>query len=278
MGQFLFRAGVLFTLSFFFRPAASQAQIVNIEEGRMGRDSSNHVAGQVGLDFSLYNQNAGRNQPNNYLQLTFNGDLAYHSPLHTYLLFNYYNYLLVNYNVQAQRNTVAQQGYSHLRSNLYQARRLSYELFAQAQSDKARGLEWRSLAGGYLRFRLMRQEDKNVNIFLGAGAMHEHEEWENPELAQKLEISNLVKGTSYVSARLIIRQNIQANAIAYYQVGYSERIAALRNRVSGDISLAVKLTKVLAFKTSFSCTYEDRPVVPVTRFVYTLANGLAIHF
>ncbi|PIQ22835.1 MAG: hypothetical protein COW65_00920 [Cytophagales bacterium CG18_big_fil_WC_8_21_14_2_50_42_9] len=277
MQRYYYKISILFFLFIFFAVAV-QAQIVNIEEGRMGRDSSNHVAGQIGLDFSLYNQNAGRNQPNNYLQLTFKGDLAYNTPKHTYLFLNYFNYLLVNFNVEAQRNTVAQQGYSHLRANLYQARRLSYELFAQAQADKARGLEWRTLEGGYLRFRLMRQENKNINVFLGAGAMHEHEEWENPELAQQLQISNLVKWTSYVSAKFNIDKNIQANAITYYQVGYSKIIAAFRNRVSGDISLAVTLNKTLSFKTSFNCTYEDRPIVPVTKFVYTLANGIAVNF
>jgi hypothetical protein len=173
MRKYFSRVRLLFTLLFFFLIAAVQAQIVNIEEGRMGRDSSNHLAGQVGLDFSLYNQNAGRNQPNNYLQLTFNGDLAYSSRKHTYFLLNYVNYLLVNYTDQAQRNTVAQQGYSHLRANLYQARRLSYELFAQAQVDKVRGLEWRSLKGGYLRYRMMDQESKNIQVFLGAGVMQE---------------------------------------------------------------------------------------------------------
>ena len=258
--------------------SAVQAQIVNIEEGRMGRDSSNHLAGQIGLDFSLYNQNAGKNQPNNYLQLTFNGDLAYNSARHTFLFLNYFNYLLVNFNNHNERNTIAQQGYSHLRTNLYQGRRLSYELFIQAQADKARGLVWRSLEGGYLRFRLKRHKNKNINVFLGAGAMHEHEEWENPELGQRIEVSNLTKWTSYVSAKFNLNQNVQANAITYYQVGYSKIIDAFRNRVSGDISLAVKLNKVLAIKTSFNCTYEDRPIVPVTKFVYTLTNGIAINF
>jgi Protein of unknown function, DUF481 len=277
MCKYFFRAGLLFTFLFFCL-AAAQAQIVNVEEGRTGRDSSNHVTGLIGLDFSLFNQNAGRNQPNNYLQLTFNGDIAYHTPLHTYLLLNFFDYLLVNFNVEGQRNTVAEQGYSHLRANFYQARRLSYELFAQGQVDKARGLEWRSLGGGYLRFRMMPQENKAIHVFFGAGAMHEHEEWKNPEASQQLEISNLLKWTSYVSARFNIQKHIQANAITYYQVGYSKVIDAFRNRVSGDISLTVKLNKFLALKTGFNCTYEDRPVVPVTKFVYSLSNGIAFTF
>lgn len=271
---------ILFLISLLYVGLAGvgQAQIVNIEQGRTGRDTSNHVAGQIGLDFSLFNQNAGKNQPNNYLRLAFNGDLVYHAPLHTYFLLNYLNYLLVNYTDDTQRRTVAQQGYSHLRANFYQARRLSYEVFAQGQADKARGLEWRSLAGGYLRLRVKEEQDQDIHVFIGLGAMQEHEEWENPELEQKLEVANQVKAASYLSARYKFNPNVQAKATTYYQTGYSRKIDAFRNRVSGDISLAVKLNKVLAFRTSFNCTYEDRPVVPVTKFVYALSNGIQVSF
>lgn len=253
------------------------AQIVNIEESRTGRDSSNYFAGKVGIDFSIFNQNAGKNQPNNYLQLTFDGDVAYNTPKHSYLLLNYFNYLLVNFNSENQRNTVAQQGYSHFRINLYRDRRLSYEFFTQAQLDKARGLDWRSLGGAYLRFRPMRHYQQ-VNVFLGTGFMHEHEEWRNPEQGNQLEISNLLKSTSYVSAKFKIQDYLEANAITYYQVGYSKAINRFRNRISGDISLGVKVTKVLSFKTGFNCTYEDAPIVPVTKFVYTLTNGFVVQF
>lgn len=258
---------------------AAKAQIVNIEEARMGRDSSNHFAGKAGVNFSIFNQNAGKNRPNNYLQFRFNGDAAYNTPKHTYLLLNYFNYLLVNYNSKEQRNTVAQQGYSHGRVNLFQARRLSYELFAQGQSDKTRGLRVRTLGGGYLRFRVMKQEDKNINVFVGTGLMHEYEKWENPELAGQIQVSNLLKSTSYASAKFKSQNNnLETNTIAYYQVGYSKLIDRFRNRVSGEISLGVKLTKVLALKTKFNCTYEDLPIVPVTRFVYSVSNGIEVVF
>src|SRR3712207_7471735 len=39
------------------------------------------------------------------------------------------------------------------------------------------------------------------------------------------------------------KDNVQANAIVYYQVGYSKLIDDFRNRVSGEVSLGVKLTK-----------------------------------
>ncbi|MDX5438655.1 MAG: hypothetical protein LPK03_15750, partial [Pontibacter sp.] len=129
----------------------AKAQILNIERSRVERDTIHYFTGKAGVNFSMFNRNAGKNNPNNYLQLTFTGDLAYISAKHSYLLLNYYNYLLVNYDSREQRNTVASTGYSHFRINFLRNRKLSYELFTQVQADKARGLELRTLAGGGVR-------------------------------------------------------------------------------------------------------------------------------
>ncbi|KAA9325393.1 DUF481 domain-containing protein [Adhaeribacter soli] len=276
MQFFSLKAVGLLVLVFAFQNVAN-AQIVNIEQGRSSRDSSNFFAGKFTTSFSLYNQNAGKNRPNNYLQLSLNGDVAYNSVQHTYLLLNYYNYLLVNYSDKTQRKTIAKQGYSHFRVNLHREQRLSYEMFGQGQIEKARGLELRTLAGGYLRFRLMKNF-KDVNVYLGTGLMHEHEEWENPEAENRLVVSDMLKTTNYVSARTKLQSNVEASAIIYYQTGYAKAIDDFRNRISGDVGLDVKLGRFLAFRTSFNCAYEDEPVVPVTKFVYAIRNGLTVAF
>src|SRR5688572_25900915 len=82
------------------------AQILNIERVRLERDSSNYITGKAGFNFSMFNRNTGKDNPNNFLQLTFNSDVAYISEKHSYLLLNYYNYLLVNYDNKELRNTV----------------------------------------------------------------------------------------------------------------------------------------------------------------------------
>jgi len=252
------------------------AQILNIERSRVERDTVNYLTGKAGLNFSMFNRNAGKNNPNNYLQLTFTGDLAYISAEHSYLLLNYYNYLLVNYDSREQRNTVASTGYAHFRANLLRRRMLSYELFTQVQADKARGLEWRTLAGAGIRLALLRNKD--LSLYLGTGLMHEHEEWEVPGQEERLQIANLPKSTNYISARAQFNQHVGADAIAYYQVGYDSGIDKFRNRISGDLSLNFKLNSRLSFRTNFNCTYEDEPIVPVTRFVYAVSNGLQLQF
>ncbi|MBF9253854.1 DUF481 domain-containing protein [Pontibacter sp. 172403-2] len=263
-----------FCLASFF---AANAQILNIERARVEQDSANYLTGKLGINFSVYNQNAGKNNPNNYLQFTFNGDLAYVSPQNSYLLINNYNYLLVNFTSEEQRNTVASTGYAHFRVNFLRKRKLSYELFAQVQADKARGLELRTLAGGGLRIAVLRGAD--VSVYAGTGLMHEHEEWRN--LAQEgsgYRIADLVKSTNYISTKAKLSEQLSTEGIVYYQFGYDNNIARMRNRVSGDVSLNVKLNSKFAFRTSFNCTFENRPIVPVTKFVYALTNGIQMQF
>ncbi len=240
----------------------ADAQILNIERSRIDRDTTNYLTGKGGLSFTMFNRNAGKDNPNNFLQLTFNGDLAYISTKHSYLLLNYFNYLLVNYDSKAERNTVASNGYSHFRINLHRNRKLSYELFTQIQADKARGLELRTLAGGGVRLALLRKE--NANLYFGTGVMHEHEEWQDPEQDGRLRTSDLPKSTNYLSTRIKLNDHVNTEGIVYYQTGYDHTIDKWRNRVSNDITLNVKLNKTLTFRTNFNCVYEDEPIVPVT--------------
>jgi len=255
--------------------APVKAQILNIEKVRIEQDSSNYMTGKLGFNFSMFNRNAGKDNPNNFLQLTFNGDAAYISAKHSYLLLNYYNYLLINYDNREQRNTVASNGFTHFRVNLLRKRRLSYELFTQLQTDKARGLDIRTLAGAGVRLALLRLDKSS--LYFGTGLMHEHETWQSPEEDLTL-TSDLAKLTNYLSVRSALNNYVTIEGIAYYQTGYDKTIDAFRNRVSGDTNLLVKLNSTLSFRTGFNCTYEDKPIVPVTRFVYAITNGIQLNF
>ncbi|MHA6249231.1 DUF481 domain-containing protein [Pontibacter sp. CAU 1760] len=259
-----------------FLSKSVDAQILNIEHSRVQKDSADYFTGKAGLNFSMFNRNAGKNNPNNYLQLTFDGNVAYISKQHSYLWINYYNYLLVNYDSKEQRNTVASTGYSHVRTNLWYRRPLSYELFAQGQADKARGLDLRTLAGGGLRYRLLRT--KQSVMFLGVGLMHEHEAWDSPDEEAGVIVSDLIKSTNYLSLKTKLTEQVSTDAIVYYQTGYADAIQRFRNRVSGDITLQVKLTSRFSLRTNFNCVYEDRPIVPVTNFVYAISNGVQVAF
>ena len=274
--SFLSKALSFSLLFFLVLLVSAEAQILNIERSRVERDTVNYFTGRGGLNFSMFNRNAGKNNPNNFLQLTFTGDLAYISANHSYLLLNYYNYLLVNYDSKELRNTVASNGYSHFRVNLMRRRKLSYELFTQYQADMARGLERRILSGGGIRLTVYKSA--NTSVFAGTGLMHEHETWKNPEQEGGLFVSDLPKSTNYVSLKAKLSEHVETNNIVYYQTGYDPGISRLRNRVSGEVGLIVKLKGNVSFRTNFSCTYEDRPIVPVTRFIYSVSYGFQVEF
>ena len=266
---------VLLTLS-LFGSGNADAQILNIERSRVAQDSADYVTGKAAFNFSMFNRNAGRNNPNNFLQLTFDGSSAYVSEKHSYQLLGNLNYLLVNYTSRESRNTVASNWYAHFRVNLLRKRQLSYELFTQYQADLARGLEVRSLTGGGLRYALLWEDD--VHVAIGSGLMYEHEEWKDPEQEGRLRVADLLKSTNYASVRAKFNEQVGTNAIIYYQTGYDHTIARVRNRISGDISFDVKVLNRLSLKTSFSCTFEDKPIVPVTKFVYSITNGVQYEF
>lgn len=256
--------------------SVSNAQILNIERARVERDTSDYWTGRGSINFSMYNRNAGRNNPNNYLSLTGTADVAYISKRHGYMLFNSINYVLINYDNREQRNTVANNGFSHIRVNLFRRRKLSYELFTQYQYDDARGLNVRTLNGGGLRYTLLRSDD--VSLYLGSGLMWEHEEWKDPEQEGVLRLSDLAKSTNYVSTRARISSGVDLNSIVYFQTGYDRSISTFRHRVSGDITIGAKLNKYLTLRTGFNCTYESIPIVPVTKFIYSMTNGVQMAF
>ncbi len=253
-----------------FIGSGSQAQILNVEKSRIKEDSSNYFIGNIGVNFTLHNRDADEDNPSNFIGLSGNGNIAYMAEKHSYILINFINYTVV------QNDPIVQTGYSHFRVNLFRRARASNELFTQYQYDLGRGLESRWLIGTGLRINLVKSE--NTDVVLGPGVMYEYEKWENPEEGQPDREAELYKSTNYVSIRQNVNDYIEFNAIAYYQTGYDKSIENFRHRISGDFNLSIDITNKLALVTTFTCTFENRPIVPVKKFIYTVTNGLAYSF
>lgn len=261
---------VIFTTLLIIAAHSSFGQILNVEKSRIKEDSSNYFTGNLGFSFSLFNRDAGEDQPNNFLGLSANADLAYFSELHSYQTINILNY------TAAQDKAVIRTGYSHFRINLMRLQRLSYELFTQYQYDLGRGLETRWLGGGGLRLNIVKKE--NFSLTSGTGIMYEIEEWESPGEDDRIIESNLLKSTNYISTRVKVNEHVDFNTITYYQTGHDDEISAFRHRISADANINVKLTDKLALRTTFNCTYENRPIVPITKFIYAITNGIQVNF
>lgn len=262
---------ILAILLVFSAIPESFSQILNVEKNRFDKDTSNYFLGNISFSMNLFNRNAGKNTPTNFLTLSAAADVAYMSHKHLYLLINNFNYTVVK-----DAPALVKTGYSHFRINFMHRQKLSYESFAQSQYDIGRGLELRMLGGAGLRYAIYKS--KGINFYAGTGLMYEHEEWHNPEVKGTLIVKNLVKSTNYLSTRARINEYVDINAITYYQTGYDPSISAFRPRISGEINATLKVNSKLRFRINFNCNYDRRPIVPITHFIYSMNNGIQYNF
>ncbi|MGB3587749.1 MAG: DUF481 domain-containing protein, partial [Tunicatimonas sp.] len=245
--------------AFAFTPCLGQ--ILNIEKERMSGDSANYFLGTVGLSFNANNQSlTADGTERSFVGFTANSDAAYLSTYHSFLLIGQLQYTATS---EAAINSA---GYGHFRINWLRKNAVSYENFAQIQYDQGRGMQSRRLAGGGVRFRIYREEKSS--LFAGTGVMYEREEWERPGDEGGTEELRLWKNSSYLTSRLQLRENIAFSSIVYFQTGYDTDRDFFRHRVSGDINILINITSKLALQTAVALAYENRPVVPIPKFLY----------
>jgi len=251
-------------------PVFCPAQILNVEKSRIENDSANYFTGSGSINLLLFNRNAGKDAPNTFIGLTATGDLAYLSEKNSYILINNYNYTAV------RKEPVVRTGYTHFRVNFGRRKRFSSEAFTQYQYDLGRGLNLRTLAAAGLRLALVKGH--KANLYTGTGIMHEYEEWYIPDTEKQILAVKFIKSTNYLSTRIKFNEQVELNAITYYQTGYDRAIGHFRHRVSGDTNIMIKLSSKLRFRTNFTCQYENRPLIPITPFIYSLTNGVQLSF
>ncbi|CAN5262313.1 hypothetical protein BH23BAC1_BH23BAC1_33500 [soil metagenome] len=249
---------------------AGFSQILNVEKSRLEEDSSKYFIGKASLGMNLNNRGVIADQPVTFLGINASTDLAYFSDKHTYMFINFFNYISNN------GNAFISAGYSHFRIHFLRKKRMSYENFYQYQYDRPRGMNYRRLTGTGLRYVLLKSEA--VNFYLGTGLFLEQEEWQSP--VDEIGIRNVVlaKSNNYFSVRFNANQNLKFNTIIYYQLGPDPAANLWRQRVSGEANINVRISKKVSMKTSFNSTFENHPIVPVRKFIYTMLNGVEVNF
>lgn len=245
-------------------------QILNIEKSRIQEDTTKKFIGNVGINFSLNNRSTTPENKVLFVGLNGNSNLGYFSLKNAYLFFGTINYTYLT------GAPVISTGYGHFRINFNRKKRLSTEAFTQIQYDETRGMNFRFLAGVGTRLNLLKSE--NLELFLGNGLMWETEEWKMPEGNDSIVVKNIPKSSNYFSIKAKLNPFTTFNSINYYQVGYDNDQNVFRHRLSIDASLVFLINKHLSFVNSFNAGYENKPVVPILRFSYTLSNGILIKF
>jgi hypothetical protein len=245
------------------------AQILNIEKERQSADSTGRFFGSAEFTFELNNRSITENDQNNFLQLGVESNFGYASEEHVYLLINDFDY------TSFSNESLIRTGYIHGRINWLWQNPLSFETFGQLQFDLGRGLDSRWLAGGGLRKRLIKSEKVTLNF--GLGAMYEREEWQDPLTEMVVELA-LLKSTNYLAWNWKISDDALLSLNGYFQTGYDGEAEVFRNRYASEVVLSFKLSRFIIFTTDFNFFYEDKPVVPIRKYFYTLENGVKFSF
>lgn len=113
--------------------------------------------------------------------------------------------------------------------------------------------------------------------------MYEREVWEVPDYAltdqaSDLRTINIWKSTNYLTTQVSLNQYLSFNAITYFQTGYDPEREFFRHRISLDGNILVKISSRLTFRTTAGISYENRPVIPITKLVYSVTNGIQVSF
>lgn len=245
-------------------------QILNIEKVRLDSlDRQNPYRISFESKFNFYNRSAGVDDQAKFA--SFSNDLnAVLAPGKT-------SYVVLGNLAYTENNgsTILNNGYLHLRTNFNYQKKWSEEVYGQVQYDNFRGLNQRYLLGGGIRWHAL--NSKKVDLFVGTGPMYEMETWKIPN-NDSVEDVRFLKLSNYFIVRWAITENMNFNTIFYYQVGYDQSINNSRNRLSSTTNFNFIISKHLAFTTSISMAYEDRPIIPITKFIYGVENGLTLSF
>lgn len=245
------------------------AQILNIEKRKLDRRDDDYLVGNVGVNFNFHNRSQTLQEPVRVMSTGIRSHMGYFADANAYQLINDYELLRVN------GDAVIDTGVSHFRVQAARQRLFSYEAYLQYQHDRPRGLTFRGLAGLGARMALLRSDTQDLTC--GLGPMLELEYWSHPTEDRQVR-ARFLKVSSYLSTRLSLGEQADANAIIYYQAGYDPTPGLFRQRMTGEVNLSAKLTSFLSLTSSFQAAYETQPLVPILRFVFATTNGVRADF
>lgn len=245
-------------------------QILNIEKVRLDSLSKEKPFKlKLEANFDFYNRSATEDERAEFTELGTDISAAYAPGDHFHMLIGEISY------VENNDSKILNNGNLHVRNTFNYKKKVTPEAFVQGQYDEFRGLAKRYVAGVALRWLVFRE--KKFMLRLGAGPMYEYEQWRVPESDEMVEV-DFFKLSSNLIIRWSIGTHVDFNTVFYYQIGYDESISSARNRISNNSNLNFKINDTFGFKTGLNFAYEDRPIVPITKFIYSFENGIFLNF
>lgn len=242
------------------------AQILKVDKGFLATDSSNYFTGIIDATFAINNRSSTAEEENIYVGVNNNVDLVYIAEKSATVLISGLNYYKIG------DGPLIYNGTAHLREIFRRSAKLTPEVFGQIQFDESRNMALRWLLGGGYRWNILQQKN---SLYAGLGIFHEHERWNGEsETIEK----NLWKMNSYLSADVSLTATTNINAIVYLQSGHDKMIDAFRNRLSGQIEFKNALTERFKVKMTSSFLWDDKPIIPLNKFIYEVYFGVEYGF
>lgn len=172
--------------------------------------------------------------------------------------------------------TIADRGFIHGRFIFNARDYIMPELFVQEEYNEFVFIKSRRLAGGGLRMRLFKNEDKidtvgEFSMYLGTGFMYEFElvRWSNNEL-----ITKFLRSTNYLSIAWQPTSNLRISNSVYFQ----PEIRRIRDhRVLNSFEMSFSITKHLSFNTLVNYRYDrEPPTRELKMFDFEIKNGISL--
>ena len=166
--------------------------------------------------------------------------------------------------------------FAHLRWTEMRSPRFGFEGFLQAQTNQFQRLDRRLLAGGGVRFGLLRSAD--AEVFLGTGYMLEHERLDPLSGAgsTRPEETDHHRWTSYLNLKLeLFEERLLISTTTYVQPRFDE-FSDLR--LLHETDLAIPLTEHLRLGFSISLSHDSEPPEGVKDTDVSLKNRFSYTF
>ena len=146
------------------------------------------------------------------------------------------------------------------------------ESFVQKQYNESILLNDRNLIGGGVRFAV-RSPESRFNLYLGTGAMGEHESISDKVVDEIT--TRIVRSTNYINWTAQLDERISTSATGYYQV-HVRRPKDYRILIEGSVMF--RLTMKLSFPFRLNFRYDNEPPTGIQKHDMEIFNGLSYTF
>jgi hypothetical protein len=245
------------TFFLFFVFTSSYSQVINVETLRRVTDSAKWT-GSLSLDISLIKNK------NSIFKVANKAHIQYNNKKDLWLFVNDLKF------EKLEGNSFVNKGTQHFRYNRKVSEYIKMEAFLQAQYDAISEIDFRGLAGLGPRFKLYAND--NYRFYLGTLVMYEYEKASN---IIEDRVQKDFRGSAYASFSLYPTDYLSIISTSYYQ----PKLKAFKDyRLSTDTSMLFKILETLAFKTTFTYSFDAFPVATIPKTQYELTNGFLYVF